>query len=91
MTKKTKDPIHKLLCGLPQAMFLGNPPGTIAIWAHKVEEAGGNLEEVHAWVKAHDGSRDKSYSVTTRSGFSVREQPGNKHFFVLPDTVVKKK
>jgi hypothetical protein len=66
VAKKTKDPIRKLLAGVAPTMFLGNPAGTIAIMEERVVEAGGDPEEVLAWVREHGGYPDKTFSVVKR-------------------------
>ncbi len=89
MATKKQDPIRKLLAALPPAMFLGNPSDTVAIWEHKVVDAGADPETVLEWVREHGGYPDKSYSVVNRKGFNLRDQPGSKRFFVVPQDALK--
>ncbi len=83
--KTTKDPIRKLLAGVPPAMFLGNPTGTVALMEERIEEAGGDLEEVLAWVREHGGYPDRTFSVTRRHGLSPKQNPPSKAYYVIPE------
>ena len=86
MAKKTKqDPIRKLLAGIPPALFLGNPTGTVAIMEERIEEAGGDLEEVLAWVREQGGYPDRTFSVTRRHGLSPKQNPPSKAYYVVPE------
>lgn len=85
MAKKTKDPIRKLLAGISPAMFLGNPSGTVAIMEQRVIDAGGDPEEVLAWVREHGGYPDKSFSVVQRHALSPKQNPPSKRFYVIPE------
>jgi hypothetical protein len=79
------DPIKALLAGIPPALFLGNPTGTVAIMRDKVVDAGGDPDEVLAWVRAHRGYPDKSFGVRARQGFDLRPKAPSKHYFVVPE------
>jgi hypothetical protein len=85
VAKKTKDPIRKLLAGVAPTMFLGNPAGTIAIMEERVVEAGGDPEEVLAWVREHGGYPDKTFSVVKRHALSPKNNPPSKLFYVIPE------
>jgi hypothetical protein len=84
-----QDPIRTLLAGIPPALFLDNPAGTVAIWRHKVIDAGGDPDEVLAWVREHGGYPDKSFAVSTRKGFSMRVQPDSRQYYVVPEDALK--
>jgi hypothetical protein len=90
MGKKTKtDPIRKLLADIPPALFLGNPPDTVAIMEDKVVAAGGDPETVLAWVREHGGYPDKSFGVRTRQGFDMRPKAASKHYYVVPQDALR--
>lgn len=85
----TNDPIRTLLADIAPAMFLGNPAGTVAIMQQKVIDAGGDPDEVLAWVREHGGYADKSFGVQNRQGFGMRAKPPSKHFYVVPEDALK--
>ncbi|MGH2918435.1 MAG: hypothetical protein ACRDLS_07525 [Solirubrobacteraceae bacterium] len=87
--KKPKDPIKKLLAGCTPALFMGNPTGTVAIMEDKVVAAGGDPEEVLAWVREHDGYPDRSFPVSKRHGLSPKPQQSSKRYFVIPADALK--
>lgn len=87
-TTKTKDPTRDLLAALPPAMFLGNPAGTVAIWQSKIVEAGGDPDEVLAWVREHGGQLDRSFPPSPRKGLRVGRQAEPKHFYVIPESAL---
>lgn len=90
VAKKKKDPIAKLLAGLPPAMFLGNPTGTVAIMQDKIVDAGADADEVLEWVRAHGGYPDKSFGVSSRqAGPSLRPKAPTKIFYVIPEDALK--
>jgi len=86
-----KDPIRKLLAGCTPSLFLGNPPGTVAIMQSKVVDAGGDPDAVLAWVKEHGGQRDSmlSTSAQCRRGFGPRPRHMTKPFYVIPEDALK--
>jgi hypothetical protein len=86
---KKQDPIRELLADLPPALFLGNPAGTVAIMQDKVVDAGGDPDEVLAWVREHGGYPDKSFGVRTRQGFDMRPKAPSKHYYVVPEDALK--
>ncbi|HEV2785224.1 MAG TPA: hypothetical protein VGV67_02455 [Solirubrobacteraceae bacterium] len=86
--KTKQDPIRKLLAGIPPAMFLGNPPGTVAIWQSRVIEAGGDPDAVLAWVREHGGYPDRSFPVSARQGLRLGPQSETKHFYVIPESAL---
>jgi hypothetical protein len=87
--KKTKDPIKKLLAECTPTLFMGNPAGTVAIMEDKVVDAGGDPEEVLAWVREHGGFPDKTFPVNTRHGLSPKPKQAAKRFFVVPEDTLK--
>ena len=86
--KTKQDPIRKLLAAISPAMFLGNPPGTVAIWRSRVIEAGGDRTAVLAWVHEHGGYPDKSFPVSARRGVRLGRQADTKHFYVIPESAL---
>jgi hypothetical protein len=89
VAKKKKDPIAKLLAGLPPALFLGNPAGTVAIMQDKIVDAGADADEVLEWVRAHGGYPDKSFGVSAVKGFNLRPKAPTKIFYVIPEDALK--
>lgn len=83
------DPIRDLLADLPSAMFLGNPTGTVAIWQSKVVDAGGDPDEVEAWVRANGGQFEKSFPVNQRRGLSPRQSGKGKNYYVVPEAALR--
>ena len=89
VAKKKKDPIKELLADITPALFLGNPSGTVAIMQDKVEEAGGDLDEVLEWVREHGGYPDRTFGVRARQGFDMRPKAPSKYYFVVPEDALK--
>lgn len=89
MAKTKKDPIRALLADIQPALFLGNPPDTVAIMQDKVVEAGGDPAEVLAWVREHGGHPDKTFGVRTRQGFDMRPKAASKQYYVVPQDALK--
>ena len=89
--KPKADPIRKLLAGCTPSLFMGNPAGTVVIMEAKVVEAGGDPEEVLAWVREHGGYPDKSFATSTRRGrgptLKPREAP--KPYYVVPEDALR--
>jgi hypothetical protein len=84
-----EDPIRKLLAGLAPTPFLGNPAGTVAIMQDKVVDAGGDPDEVLAWVRKHGGYPDKSFAVSARMGPSLRPKTPSKVYYVVPEEALQ--
>jgi hypothetical protein len=84
-----QDPIRTLLAGIAPALFLGNPTGTVAIMQQKVIDAGGDPDEVLAWVKEHGGYPDRTFSGRTQQGFDMRPKPSSKQYYVVPEDALK--
>lgn len=87
-TTKTKDPIRDLLASIPPAMFLGNPPGTVALWRTKIIEAGGDPDRALAWVREHGGYRDKSLPPAKRRGLRLSAYEDTRQFYVIPESAL---
>ena len=87
--KAKKDPIKALLADIQPALFLGNPSGTVAIMQDKVVAAGGDPDEVLAWVREHGGFPDKTFGVRARQGFDMRPKAASKHYYVVPEDELK--
>jgi hypothetical protein len=83
------DPIQTLLAGIGPTLFLGNPAGTVAIMEERVVEAGGDPDEVLAWVREHGGYPDKTFSVTNRHALSPRPRSGSKAYYVVPEDALR--
>jgi hypothetical protein len=83
------DPIRTLLAGIGPTLFLGNPAGTVAIMEERVVEAGGDPDEVLAWVREHGGYPDKTFSVTNRHALSPRPRSGSKAYYVVPEDALQ--
>jgi hypothetical protein len=83
------DPIRTLLAGIGPTLFLGNPAGTVALMEERVVEAGGDPDEVLAWVREHGGYADKTFSVTNRHALSPRPRSGSKAYYVVPEDALK--
>ena len=83
------DPIRALLAGIRPTLFVGNPAGTVAIMEERVVEAGGDPEEVLAWVREHGGYADKTFSVTNRHALSPRPRSASKPYYVVPEDALK--
>jgi len=85
--KKPDDPIRRLLADLTPALFLGNPAGTVAIMESKVVDAGGDPEEVLAWVREHGGHPDRSWATSTRRGRgpTLKPREASKPYYVIPE------
>ncbi|MEA2219438.1 MAG: hypothetical protein QOJ35_2064 [Solirubrobacteraceae bacterium] len=87
----TDDPIRELLAGLPPALFLGNPAGTVAIMESKVVDAGGDPDEVLEWVREHGGYPDKSFATSSRVGRgpTLKPRAASKPYYVVPEDALK--
>lgn len=80
-----QDPIRKLLAGVAPAPFVWAPKGHVVIMQDKVEEAGGDLDEVLAWVEEHGGQLDRTIPVaSTRRGVSAVPKPKGRQYYVVP-------
>jgi len=86
---KKDDPIRPLLAGIAPTLFLGNPAGTVAIMEDRVVEAGGDPDEVLAWVREHGGYPDKTFSVTNRHALSPRPRAQSKPYYVVPEDALR--
>lgn len=89
MAKTNRDPIRELLAELPPALFMGNPSGTVAITRDRVVAAGGDADEVLAWVRERGGYPDKSFPVSVRHGLSPKPKAPTKQYYVVPEDALK--
>ena len=83
------DPIRTLLAGIAPTLFLGNPAGTVAIMESRIVDAGGDPDDVLAWVREHGGYPDKTFSVTTRHALSPRPRSPSKPYYVVPEHALR--
>jgi hypothetical protein len=82
----TDDPIRTLLAGIDPAPFIWAPKGHVVIMEATVEEAGGDPDEVLAWVEAHGGQLDRTLPVVaTRRGVTSIPKPVGKRYYVVPE------
>lgn len=85
----TDDEIRKLLAGLTPAPFIWAPEGHVVIVQSHVEEAGGDVDQVLAWVEAQGGMLDRTLPVaSTRRGTSAVPKPVGKKYFVVPEAAL---
>ena len=56
----TEDEIRALLGTVQPSPFIDRTPGTVALLRSRVEEAGGDPDEVARWVEAHGGRVDRT-------------------------------
>jgi hypothetical protein len=85
----TKDPIRKLLAGIPPQPFIWAPKGNVVIMEDKVVEAGANLDEVLAWVEAAGGQLDRTIPVAgTHRGTSAVPKPVGRRYYVVPEAAL---
>ena len=80
------DPIRSLLAGIEPAPFIWAPKGHLVILQSAVEEAGGDPDEVLAWVEEHGGQLDRTLPVVaTRRGVTSIPKPVGKRYYVVPE------
>lgn len=85
----TDEKIRKLLAGLTPAPFIWSPKGSVVIVQSHVEDAGGNVDEVLAWVQARGGDIDRTLPVTaTQRGTSAVPKPVGKKYYVVPESAL---
>ena len=81
------DAIRALLTSVEPAGFIDRTPGTVAFLRSKVEEAGGDPEDVARWVKERGGRVDTTIPWRRKQAHGPRyrhqESPG-KDFYVVP-------
>lgn len=80
------DEIRKLLASIQPSPFIDRTPGTVALLRTRVEEAGGDPDEVARWVETHGGRLDKTLPYRrqghhSRYGTKVREA---EQYYVVP-------
>ena len=82
----TDDKIRTLLADIEAAPFIWAPKGHVVIMQAAVEEAGGDPDEVLAWVEAHGGQLDRTLPVVaTRRGVTSIPKPVGKRYYVVPE------
>jgi hypothetical protein len=82
----TDDEIRTLLASIEPAPFIWAPRGHLVIMQSTVEEAGGDPDEVLAWVEAHGGQLDRTLPVVaTRRGVTSIPKPVGKRYYVVPE------
>jgi hypothetical protein len=80
------DPIRTLLAGIEPAPFIWAPKGHLVILQSAVVEAGGDPDEVLAWVEEHGGQLDRTLPVVaTRRGVTSIPKPVGKRYYVVPE------
>jgi hypothetical protein len=78
--------IRTLLAGIEPAPFIWAPKGHLVIMQSAVEDAGGDPDEVRAWVEARGGELDRTLPVVaTRRGVSGVPKPVGKRYYVVPE------
>jgi hypothetical protein len=78
--------IRTLLAGIAPAPFIWAPKGHLVIMESAVEEAGGDPDEVLAWVQARGGQLDRTLPVVaTRRGVTSIPKPVGKRYYVVPE------
>ena len=78
--------IRALLAGIRPAPFIWAPKGHVVIIKTHVEEAGGDVDEVLAWVEAAGGYADRTLPVVaTRRGVTSIPKPIGKTYYVVPE------
>lgn len=84
--RMTDDPIRALLAGIDRAPFIWAPKGYVVILQKAVDEAGGDPDEVLAWVEAQGGQLDRTIPVVaTRRGVTSIPKPVGKRYYVVPE------
>ena len=70
-------------------MCIRDSAGTVAIMQDRVVDAGGDPDEVLAWVREHGGFPDKSFPVAQRHGLSPKPKQSSRTFYVIPEDELK--
>jgi len=85
----TDDAIRKLLAGCEPTPFIWAPEGSIVIMLSAVEEAGGDPDDVTAWVESNGGELTRTLPVVaTRRGVTSIPKPVGKKYFVVPEATL---
>lgn len=78
--------IRELLADLTPAPFIWAPKEHVVLIQTHVEEAGGDTDEVLAWVEARGGYLDRTLPVVaTRRGVTNIAKPVGKKYYVVPE------
>ena len=82
-------PTRELLAGISPQPFLWVEKGCVPIMEDKVVEAGGDLDEVLAWVESVGGHVDRTIPVAaTRRGTSAVPKPVGRRYYVVPEAAL---
>jgi hypothetical protein len=85
----TDDEIRKLLAGIDPTPFIWVAKGNVVIMQSAVEDAGGDPDEVLAWVQAKGGELDRTLPVVaTRRGVTSVPKPVGKKYYVVPEAAL---
>lgn len=85
----TDDSIRALLASIDPTPFIWVPKGNIVIMQAAVEDAGGDPDEVTAWVESHGGELDRTLPVVaTRRGVTSVPKPVGKKYYVVPESAL---
>ena len=91
MASSSADQIRALLAAVPPQPFIWAEQGCLVIMEDKVVEAGGDLDEVLAWVQAVGGHEDRTVPVAaTRRGTSAVPKPVGRRYYVVPETALSR-
>jgi hypothetical protein len=87
------DPIRDLLLGIGSMGMNPGPPGSRAFLRTEVEEAGGDHEEVLAWVRAHGGGYYRTRPIQSqglRAGRTFTPPPiPSMNYYSVPAQALK--
>jgi hypothetical protein len=85
----TAEEIRTLLAGIEPTPFIWVPKGNVVLMQAAVEEAGGDPDEVLAWVQANGGELDRTLPVVaTRRGVTSVPKPVGKKYYVVPEAAL---
>lgn len=85
----TDDEIRALLAEVKPTPFIWAPKGHLVIMLTDVQEAGGDPDEVLAWVEANGGELDRTLPVVaTRRGVTSVPKPVGKKYYVVPESAL---
>ncbi len=82
----SEEEIRRLLASVQPSTFLDRTPGTVALLRSRVEDAGGDADEVARWVESRGGRIDRTLPYR-RQGHGPRYGPKlsePQEFYVVP-------
>ncbi len=83
------DDIRKLLADIEPTPFIWVPKGNVVIMQAAVEEAGGDVDAVTAWVDAKGGELTRTLPVVaTRRGVTSVPKPVGKKYYIVPEAAL---